>query len=154
MYNRQPKKAPAFDTLVGKLLDIRWRYWTTEAGKRKGVNMWITGEVIEVADGRTTKSRPSASPRCRGAPCASSTIGRDSNTQSRTVTPSPVLLLKHTEPHRHSVTRAVVRTRPRLAGGPLTMSLLDVGPDGAGSIEEQQSTGDSVDRGAGRERGC
>lgn len=52
----QPRKAPAFDTLVGKLLDIRWRYWTrTEDNKRKGVNMWCVGEVIEVADGKTTK---------------------------------------------------------------------------------------------------
>ena len=57
----QPKKAPKFDTLVGKLLDIRWRYWTTEAGKRKGVNMWCVGEVIEAADGKTTKR----SPRCQ-----------------------------------------------------------------------------------------
>ena len=54
-YNRQPKKAPTFDTLVGKLLDIRWRYWTTEGSKRKGVNMWCVGEVIEAADGKTTK---------------------------------------------------------------------------------------------------
>ena len=53
--HRQPLKAPLFGTLVGKQLDICWRYWVTQAGKRKGVNMWCTGEVIEVADGRTTK---------------------------------------------------------------------------------------------------
>ena len=27
--------APAFDSLVGKTIEVRWRYWETEDGKRK-----------------------------------------------------------------------------------------------------------------------
>ena len=29
--------APAFDSLVGKTIELRWRYWTQEGNKRKQV---------------------------------------------------------------------------------------------------------------------
>ena len=57
----QPAVAPDFPSLVGRELDIRWRYWTKEGGKRKSVYIWCTGVVAEIADGVTTKKTP----RCK-----------------------------------------------------------------------------------------
>ena len=51
-------EAPAFDSLVGKELELRWRYWTKEGTKRKQVFIWCTGVVVEIADGKTTKEKP------------------------------------------------------------------------------------------------
>lgn len=47
--------APSFDTLEGKTIELRWRYYIIEDGKRKPVYIWCSGEVVEVADGKTTK---------------------------------------------------------------------------------------------------
>ena len=89
--------APTFDSLEGKTIELRWRYYTSENGKRKPVRacppgpqfspnpyphiftlpfitpprpahvhaappmchmqvyIWTSGEVVEVADGKTTK---------------------------------------------------------------------------------------------------
>ena len=50
------RKAPAFGDLLGRYIEVRWRYWDVgEDGKRKSVYIWCEGEVVEVADGRTTK---------------------------------------------------------------------------------------------------
>ena len=50
---------PAFDTLVGRWLELRWRYYTKDAtGKRTAQYIWCEGEVVEVADGWTTKKTP------------------------------------------------------------------------------------------------
>ena len=40
---------------MGKKIELRWRYYTVEGGKRKAVYIWCSGEVVEVADGKTTK---------------------------------------------------------------------------------------------------
>lgn len=58
--DQMPKEAPAFDALVGKELELRWRYWSKEGTKRKQVFIWCTGVVVEVADGKTTKAKPKA----------------------------------------------------------------------------------------------
>lgn len=56
------------DSLVGSMLEIRWRYWrpvTDEeraAGdkrKKRAVDMWCEGEVVQVANGKTDKESPS-----------------------------------------------------------------------------------------------
>ena len=62
-----PKEAPPCDdSLIGKELEIRWRYWRPtregERGKRKAVNIWCVGEVVQIANGTTDKQ----SPRCKG----------------------------------------------------------------------------------------
>ena len=57
----QPAVPPDFGDLEGKELDLRWRYYTVENGKRVQQYIWCTGVVVEVADGRTTKR----SARCK-----------------------------------------------------------------------------------------
>ena len=59
--DRQPTHAPSFESLVGKMLEVRWRYYTVENGQRKQVYIWCSGEVVEVADGKSTKK----SARCK-----------------------------------------------------------------------------------------
>ena len=61
-----PKNAPQCnDSLVGKELEIRWRYWRPategERGKMKAVDIWCAGTVVQIANGTTDK----ASPRCK-----------------------------------------------------------------------------------------
>ena len=54
----QPEQAPEFDTLVGWQLELRWRYYVTDNSCKSGRRseyIWCTGEVVEVANGRTTK---------------------------------------------------------------------------------------------------
>ena len=90
--------APAFDTLKGKTIELRWRYYATEGDERKQVcarlpslehshamcachvhlrcmcmhgtlylfmckqvYIWCSGEMVEIADGKTTKK----SSRCK-----------------------------------------------------------------------------------------
>lgn len=60
----QPAAAPSFASLVGRQVEVRWRYWVKDPSrksKRRQVYIWCTAEVVEVADGRTTK----ASSRCK-----------------------------------------------------------------------------------------
>ena len=61
-----PKDAPPCnESLIGKELEIRWRYWRPakegERGKKKAVDIWCVGEVVSVANGTTDKE----SPRCK-----------------------------------------------------------------------------------------
>jgi len=61
-----PKKAPACnESLIGKELEIRWRYWRPteegERGQKKAVDIWCVGTVVQVANGTSDK----ASPRCK-----------------------------------------------------------------------------------------
>ena len=50
----QPRKAPAFDQdLVGKWLEVRWRYTNKETGEYQYI--WSPGKVVRVADGCTDK---------------------------------------------------------------------------------------------------
>ena len=57
---KQQKDAPLLDdSLVGKRLEINWRYYHTET--RQPLLMWCWGEVVQVADGLSDK----ASERCR-----------------------------------------------------------------------------------------
>ena len=60
----QPEKPPAFNTLLGKEIEIRWRYWercdpsTDPRGRsKKQVFIWCAGLVTEIADGRKTTGR-------------------------------------------------------------------------------------------------
>ena len=53
--------APKFDSLLGKQVEIRWRYYTSEKGVKQQVYIWAQGEVVEIADGKTTKK----SSRCK-----------------------------------------------------------------------------------------
>jgi hypothetical protein len=64
----QPSYAPVLDDgLVGKQIDIRWRYWEiipnqftpSGAQKKKQVFIWCVGTVVEVADGTVRKSERS-----------------------------------------------------------------------------------------------
>ena len=53
-----PEKAPPCnDALVGKELEIRWRYWRPtkdgERGNKKAVDIWCVGTVVRVANGTT-----------------------------------------------------------------------------------------------------
>ena len=61
-----PKDAPPCnESLIGKELEIRWRYWRPakegERGKKKAVDIWCVGEVVSVANGTTDQE----SPRCK-----------------------------------------------------------------------------------------
>ena len=51
------------DALVGRKLEIHWRYWRPakpgEKGKRKQVFIWCEGTVAQVADGTIRKSKRS-----------------------------------------------------------------------------------------------
>ena len=78
-----PKKAPPCDdSLVGKELEIRWRYWRAaeegERGKKKAADIWCVGTVVQIANGTTDK----ASPRCKkildaGAVCIKWPVDKD-----------------------------------------------------------------------------
>ena len=50
-------------SLIGRKLELRWRYWRPakqgEKGKKKQVFIWCEGIVIEVADGSIKKSKRS-----------------------------------------------------------------------------------------------
>ena len=57
-------KVPAFNTLLGKEIEIRWRYWETcdpatdpKGRSRKQVFIWCAGTVTEIADGRKTTGK-------------------------------------------------------------------------------------------------
>uniref|UniRef100_A0A6T9KI44 Uncharacterized protein n=1 Tax=Haptolina ericina TaxID=156174 RepID=A0A6T9KI44_9EUKA len=57
----QPPEAPLFDSLVGKWIGVRWRYKVPCATNKSGFRqeyIWCTGEVVEVADGKSTKRTP------------------------------------------------------------------------------------------------
>ena len=61
-----PCDAPRCDaSLVGKELEIRWRYWRPaemgERGRKKAVDIWCVGTVVQIANGTTDKE----SPRCK-----------------------------------------------------------------------------------------
>ena len=58
-----PKKAPPCDaSLIGKQLEIRWRYWRAamegERGKRKAVDIWAEGTVVQVANDAADAKSP------------------------------------------------------------------------------------------------
>lgn len=62
--DRQPRLPPPLDqSLVGRKLEIHWRYWRAaepgERGKRKQVFIWCEGVVAEVSDGTIRKSKRS-----------------------------------------------------------------------------------------------
>ena len=67
--DNQPELPPACDeTLVGTLLELRWRYWTKitdeeraagDKRKKRAVDIWCEGEVVRVANGKTDKESPS-----------------------------------------------------------------------------------------------
>ena len=53
--NMQPARPRPLDqTLVGKRLEIRWKY--TEGGGSEPVWIWCSGEVVQVADGVSDKA--------------------------------------------------------------------------------------------------
>lgn len=66
----QPDKddaPPCDDSLIGSMLEVRWRYWApvTDAERAKGdkrkkraVDIWCVGEVVQVANGKTDKESP------------------------------------------------------------------------------------------------
>ena len=61
-----PDVAPRCDaSLIGKELEIRWRYWRPakpgERGKKKAADMWCVGTVVQIANDATDKE----SPRCK-----------------------------------------------------------------------------------------
>ena len=61
-----PKDWRAWDTLVGRQVEVRWRYYVkdlTKKSKRRSEYIWCQGEVVAVADGKTDKK----SPRCKTA---------------------------------------------------------------------------------------
>ena len=70
-----PKDAPPCnESLIGKELEIRWRYWRPategERGKKKAVDIWCVGEVVRVANGTTDKESPRCKhPLAKGAVC-------------------------------------------------------------------------------------
>ena len=49
----QPATAPAFQDLVGKWLEVRWRYTNKDTGEY--VYIWSPGKVVRVADGLADK---------------------------------------------------------------------------------------------------
>ena len=58
-----PKHAPPCDaTLIGKELELRWRYWRPtvegERGKRRAVDIWADGTVVQVANDTTDENSP------------------------------------------------------------------------------------------------
>ena len=63
----QPEHPPPCDeSLVGSQLEIRWRYWAkdedpTTKRKKKSVDIWCEGEVVQVANGTTDTEGP----RCK-----------------------------------------------------------------------------------------
>ena len=59
----QPKTAPSFETLLGREIELRWRYWVKDPTKKSGRRseyIWCAGTIVKVADGRTTKSSKKA----------------------------------------------------------------------------------------------
>ena len=50
------------NSLVGKELEIRWRYWRAtvegERGKRRAVDIWAEGTVRQVANDASDKDSP------------------------------------------------------------------------------------------------
>ena len=61
-----PKDWRAWDTLVGRQVEVRWRYYVndlTKKSKRRSEYIWCQGEVVAVADGKTDKK----SPQCKNA---------------------------------------------------------------------------------------
>ena len=86
--DRQPEgPAPSFDSLVGRMIEVRWGYWVKEPKNKSGrrrEDIWCEGEVVEVADGKTTpRRRPGARRCCRGAPCGSGGRPTRSGTKRR-----------------------------------------------------------------------
>ena len=52
--NMQPVESPPFDqTLVGKWLEVLWKYTNKETGE--DMLIWMSGKVVRVADGLTDK---------------------------------------------------------------------------------------------------
>ena len=60
--DRQPEgPAPSFDSLVGRMIEVRWGYWVKEPKNKSGRRreyIWCEGEAVEVADGKSTKKTP------------------------------------------------------------------------------------------------
>ena len=60
----QPERPPPCDnSLVGTMLEIRWRYWAldtdpTTKRKKMAVDIWCEGEVVQVANGSTDTEGP------------------------------------------------------------------------------------------------
>jgi hypothetical protein len=42
-------------SLTGVTIEILWRYWVREGGKRKGHLLWAEGDVVEVAAAQATQ---------------------------------------------------------------------------------------------------
>mmetsp|Transcript_23231 Transcript_23231/g.78393 ORF Transcript_23231/g.78393 Transcript_23231/m.78393 type:complete len:298 (+) Transcript_23231:166-1059(+) len=66
----QPERPPDFASLLNVHLEMRWPYHVPDKGKKRGYKthyIWAEGEVVEIADGMTTKRTP----RCKSqdGPC-------------------------------------------------------------------------------------
>ena len=64
--DNQPEYAPPCNSsLIGAQLEIRWRYWAAvndptgkDKRKKKAVDIWCEGEVVQIANGTTDKEHP------------------------------------------------------------------------------------------------
>ncbi|EOD24921.1 hypothetical protein EMIHUDRAFT_367517 [Emiliania huxleyi CCMP1516] len=57
----QPERPPDFASLLNVHLEVRWPYRVPDKGKKRGYKthyIWAEGEVVEIADGTTTKRTP------------------------------------------------------------------------------------------------
>ena len=58
-------KAPTFDQLVEREIEVRWLYWvkdSTAKSGRRSEYIWCVGTVVQVADGKTFKSKKAKPP--------------------------------------------------------------------------------------------
>ena len=56
-----PKDWRAWETLQGRQIEVRWRYWVkdlTKKSKRRSEYIWCQGEVVAIADGKTDRKTP------------------------------------------------------------------------------------------------
>ena len=86
------QKAPAFGDLLGRYIEVRWRYWDVgDDGKRKSVYIWCEGEVVEVADGtkkRTPQCKAPLLHPCLGVLCASGALLASALVSAAPLTPA------------------------------------------------------------------
>ena len=57
----QPERPPDFASLLNVHLEVRWPYRVPDQAKKRGYKthyIWAEGEVVEIADGTTTKRTP------------------------------------------------------------------------------------------------
>ena len=103
--DQQPDSAPLFNAaLIGVTLEINWRYWIRNDGKRKGQLIWCEGVVVEIADAKSTQlpktirkrleHKPKCAPALESAVCCLAHSCLLSSTLSAsTAAPEPHLLL-------------------------------------------------------------